>query len=818
MASSPREPDPATLCRAAERLATQRREPATTLHLLATLAATSGVAATLLEERGLGERALLDLARSDGAPEPFPPLLGQARKIALRMGARQVGSVHVLLALINDQRGAARRALDEVGVDVGRLRTQAMTVGLGLVRRRPRAVVAPVEALAKDAPRGVAIPFFPPPERTGSELRPRRSAARRGDDPAPDHHSEALTASDVEAAPPHGVAPVTREARVGGRFELDPRRFPTLCELGKNLTLSASRGELDPVFGRDDEIERTLDVLAKRHANSPVIIGPAGVGKTSVVRGMAQRIASALDVRTLDDRIVLEVPIAELLAGTGVRGALAARFAALKKEVSAAQGRIVLFFDEIHQLLCGEGTDEIAAELKLALSRGELPCIGATTLEEYRRHIDADAALSRRFTPVEVEEPSRDEAYLIVEALAPSFARHHGVRYDEEALALSINWSVRYLPARALPDKAIAILDLAGARVRRRGAEHVTPEAIAEVVAAMIDMPVERLLQSDAERMLALECSLGEHVVGHAAELSRIAHILRRNAAGLGGKRPIGTFLLLGPTGVGKTETAKAVAAVLFHHDGAMTRIDMSEYSEAHSVAKLIGAPPGYVGHEAGGQLTEAVRRRPYQVVLLDEIEKAHPDVLTAFLAVFDEGRMSDGRGRTVDFTNTVIMLTSNLGAAEFESSGQRRVGFGAAETAAQGRDERVVGAARAALAPELYNRIDEVLVFAPLTRSDVLRIAERLVARLGEQLSSERGVRLVVEQAALELLLDRGGYDPRLGARPMRRTLARLLEAPLAERLLRGEIGRGDVVLLGIENSELNFDVVDAGEITAAE
>src|SRR5690606_16107465 len=499
---------------------------------------------------------------------------------------------------------------------------------------------------------------------------------------------------------------------------------------------------------------------------------------------------------SLDDRILVEVPIAELFAGTGVRGALAGRLAALKKEVRSSEGRVVLFFDEIHQLFASEAAEEISGDLKLALAKGELPCIGATTLEEYRRHIEADSALARRFCAVEVDEPGRDEAYLILDSLARKLEGHHRVTYEPEALALGVAWSVRYLPGRALPDKAVSIVDLAGARVRRRGGQRVTPEAVAEVVASLAGMPTERLLESDGDRMLRLEEILSERVIGHSEHMKKIARILRRNAAGLGARRPIGTFLLLGPTGVGKTETAKAIAEVLFHTESAITRIDMSELSEAHAVAKLVGAPPGYVGHDAGGQLTEAVRRRPYQVVLLDEIEKAHPEVLTAFLAVFDEGRMTDGRGRTVDFSNAVIVLTSNLGAAEVTGASRRRVGFSTQDDASDDVAQRVVAAARQVLPPELYNRIDEVLVFSPLSRGDVRRITRKMLQGIASSLHQQRGVRLEVEEGAIEHLLAAGGFDPELGARPMRRTLARLVEAPLAEKILRGELSSGDVVL----------------------
>jgi ATP-dependent Clp protease ATP-binding subunit ClpC len=593
-----------------------------------------------------------------------------------------------------------------------------------------------------------------------------------------------------------------------------------LVALGKNLTRAAVRGELDPVVGRDAVIEQVLDVLAKREGNNPCLVGVAGVGKTSVVRGLAQRIADARDGSALDERIVVQIPIGELVAGTGVRGALAARLGQIRKETILARGRIVIFFDEIHQLFTGDAAEEIASELKIALARGEIPCIGATTLEEYQKAIGNDAALSRRFSLVEVDEPTREDAYLVLDALKPTLEAHHTVSYQDEALATAVAWSVRYLPGRALPDKAVSILDLAGARTRRRSRLSVGPETVAEVVAELADMPVERLLESDGDRMLKLEEILAERVVGHAAGIRKIARILRRNAAGLGSRRPIGTFLLLGPTGVGKTETAKAIAEVLFHCDSAMTRLDLSEFSEAHAVARLIGAPPGYVGHEAGGQLTEAVRRRPYQVILLDEIEKAHPDVLTAFLGVFDEGRLTDGRGRTVDFTNTVILMTSNLGSEETQANARRRVGFGGGGEVSDDLESRIVAAARAALAPELYNRIDEVLVFSPLGREEVREIARRLLASMAEALLDQRRVRLEYGPEVIEHLLDRGGYDPTLGARPMKRTIARLVEAPLAERLLKGELPRGSVALLELDGGELDFDVVEpsSGVAGAAE
>ncbi len=861
-----------SLRKLAEAQAAQRRERLTSAHLLATLALRVGPAAELLEGRGLSGERLLRAARAstDDLDQPIRVALSAAQDVADRMGARAPSATHLLVALLNEPRSAAYKALEQCGVEVARLRIEAMNVGLGLVGRR-RIVTRKSELEVSAAPRGrgVAIPLFPPAggPRTGLSASPKPGAAARvSEPPAPpeasstakltieaDARSTGIPAREAQEpqrpsradAPPKDAAGQTpakrsepaepsrlpsapsapsaappdrslknppgnkaaRSSRLKGkprgaeqRFQLDAKRQPALSAFGKNLSLAAARGELDQVVGRDAEVQELLDVLAKRHGNNPCLVGAAGVGKTSVVRALAQHVADA-EPGSVDERVIIEIPVGELVAGTGVRGALAERLQRLRREVREAEGRVVLFFDEIHQLLLGEAADEIAGELKLAWARGELPCIGATTQAEYQRTLGADAALARRFTRVEVDEPSREDALAVLAALAPAYEAHHHVSYQNEALERSVAWSVRYMPGQMLPDKAVSIIDLAGARARRRRAPEVSPQLVAEVVSDLAEVPVERLLETDGARMLRLTELLSERVVGHERQLSAIAKILRRNTAGLTGRRPIGTFLLLGPTGVGKTETAKAVAEVLFYSERCMTRLDMAEYSEPHAVARLVGAPPGYVGHEAGGALTEAVRRRPYQVVLLDEIEKAHPEVLETFLGVFDEGRLTDSKGRTVDFTNTVIFITSNLGAQALSATSKRPVGFGFGKAVAEASavaaetEAAVVAAARAALAPELYNRIDEALVFQPLSRDAVREITRRLLARLGEQLWTERSVELTVDDAALDALLELGGFDMSLGARPMKRTLARLVEAPLAEQLLSGGAQAGDRV-----------------------
>jgi ATP-dependent Clp protease ATP-binding subunit ClpC len=827
------EPDLLVLRRLAEELAHSRKERTTSGHLLAAIVSHPSQAAELLLERRLGPEVLLKAARAttDEEPDPLSRAVQRARELASRMGTSGPGSIHLLLALIHDRKNGAHRALAQCGVDVARLRAAAMQLALGRIgprrstteEREPQKRPLPPRATSSAAQSSaVSIPILPPPSPSASKVAttpipppPKpgvviplvRNAAPR----IPIRAAEPPIAEAVAPVPMRTASRKRAHTMSSSRFDLDPKHFPTLATMGRNLTRAAAEGALDPVIGRDAEIDQALDVLAKRHANSALLIGHPGVGKTSVVYGIAQRIAQRAAVSSLDDRIIIEIPISELLAGTMARGSLAERVAAIRNEAREAMGRVVLFFDEIHGLFAREAADEVQGELKIALARGELPCIGTTTQEEYRRVIEADPALARRFSVVEVEEPNHDVACSILTGCVPGFAKHHGVTYADEALTSAVGWCVRYLPGRALPDKALSVLDLAGARARRRDKRTVGSAAIAEVIAELTDMPIERLLESDGERMLSLETLLAERVVGHGRALSRMATILRRNAAGLRSKRPIGTFLLLGPTGVGKTESAKAIAHALFRAETAMTRLDMAEYAEPHAVARLIGAPPGYIGHDAGGQLTEAVRRRPYQVILLDEIEKAHRDVLESFLAVFDEGRLTDGRGRTIDFTNTVIILTSNLGAEEVSTSG-RSIGFGKKESAASSIETALVAAARAALPPELYNRLDEVIAFAPLKRVEVAEIARRILGALGKTLEGARGVHLDVDDDAIERLLTAGGYDPELGARPMKRTMARLVEAPIADMILRGELTSGDVARVTVEADEIVIDVVKKG------
>lgn len=815
----PAESEVVSLRKQAKQMAETRRESLTTAHLLVAIASRSGPAANLLLDRRLDVETLTRLARasSEDTHDPIGQAIRRATAIARSSGAREPNAVHLLIALLKERNSGAFRALLQSGTDTARLRAEAAAVAGGLIEPRravPRSIqfsdalatkeeptptqpvrqpVRPSRRQAKPGP-GVIVPLFPPQQKAdltpAKSRRPKREPAVERAEPADEPAVPASTA-------PRTKLPKQQELQMSRapleRYELDHKAFPTLAAIGRNLTLDALRDELDPVIAREIEMEQALDVLAKRRANNPLLVGPPGVGKTTVARGLAAHIVAT---QSADSRVVIEVPVTQLLAGTAVRGSLAERVGAICKEVGSASGKIVLCVDEATQLFQADG-GEASSEMKLALAAGKLPLVATCTTEEYRRFIDADPALAKCFTPIEIEEPLPERAMDMVAGVCGTLEQHHGLTIEAAAIASCVSWSVRYLPGRALPEKALSVLDLAGARARRRAHESVGEEIVAEVIAEMADMPVERLLETDRRRMLALEQLLSDRVVGHEEQLGKIATILRRNAAGLQGHRPIGSFLLLGPTGVGKTETAKAVAASLFHRADAMTRLDFSEFAEPHALARLIGAPPGYVGHESGGQLTESVRRRPYQVILLDEFEKAHRDVQQAFLQVLDEGRMTDGRGRTVDFSNTVIVMTSNLGALEArEASETRAIGFSRGGSSRRSAvQDAVLTAAKATLPPELYNRIDEVLFFEPLTRDQVREVARRLLVSLSLRLSESRGIEVTWDEGGIDALLDRGGYEPSLGGRPVKRAIARLVEAPMAELILRDEARAGDVI-----------------------
>jgi ATP-dependent Clp protease ATP-binding subunit ClpC len=552
-------------------------------------------------------------------------------------------------------------------------------------------------------------------------------------------------------------------------------------------------------------VDEVLDILGKRRSNNPVLVGEPGVGKTAIVEGLAQRL-----FELQADRVVVELDVAGLVAGTQLRGSFSERLLGIKEEVRSADGRVVVFIDELHMLIgagsSGEGPQDAANELKAALARGEFPCVGATTHDEFRRHVQGDPALERRFVPVLVREPTARATVPILRGAAARYEEHHGVRFRADALEAAAFLTARYVRDRCLPDKAFAAIDLAGSRARREGRDEVLREDVARAVARMAGLPEERLLQPDGERFLSLERKLQERIVGHGAQLAAIARAVRRNYAGFSAQRPLASFLFVGPSGVGKTETARVLAEELYPaseggtQPGALVRIDLSEYSEPHSVARLLGAPPGYVGYGEGGQLTEAVRRRPACVVLLDEVEKAHPTVLQLLLQILDEGQLTDGRGRRIDFSGAVVVLTSNVGAGAFEA-GARAVGFGVAQPSAQvpATDvgaTRALEQARAAFPPELWGRLDERLVFTPLGRHEVARIADLLLSDSSRRLWEERQIAFRIGPGLVDHLIAQGGWQVSLGARPMRQTIQRLVESPLADEILAGRVRTGERLL----------------------
>src|SRR6202171_5686858 len=676
-------------------------QPPSTAHLLLATFTVPGAADVLLRERGCGEdQVLAELAAAGAAREEpqelFAHALEKARQLADDCGSDRAEGLHLLVALTRLSKSAAAQLLEKTAAPLASLRTTALGYLTGSVPRRKEVAVAPSPtpraAVVQRAPQTERVTTLPPPT---SPL----AAAIGATHAAPRSHTQDVPES---------------------KWSLDPRAYPWLTSHGRNLTQLAAHKRLDPAVGRGREIEELLDIPRKRRSNNPVLVGEPGVGKTAIVEGLAQRM---LDLRDAD-RILVELDVSGLVAGTQLRGSFSERVIGIKDEVKRADGRVVVFIDELHMLIgagaAGEGPQDAATELKAALARGEFPCVGATTHDEFRKYIQGDAALERRFVPILVREPSPKDALHILRGAAAHYEQHHQVHFLPEALEAAAALTARYVRDRALPDKAFAAIDLAGSRARREGRTEVSRDDVARAVARMAGLPEERLLQPDGERFLALERRLGERVIGHERNLASIARAIRRNYAGFSAQRPLASFLFCGPSGVGKTETARALAVELSE---ALVRIDLSEYSEPHTAARLVGAPPGYVGYGEGGQLTEAVRRQPACVVLLDEAEKAHPAVLQLLLQVLDEGQLTDGRGRRIDFTAAVIVLTSNLGADAFSGNAPRAMGFGAApdpsldKTLPPGptehpQESKALELARGAFPPELWARLDERLVF----------------------------------------------------------------------------------------------------------
>jgi len=567
-------------------------------------------------------------------------------------------------------------------------------------------------------------------------------------------------------------------------------------------------------------------VLSRRTKNNPVLIGEAGVGKTAIVEGIAQRIASGDVPQTLAGRRVIQLELSGVVAGTRYRGDFEERMKRVISEIRDHQDELIVFIDELHNVAgagssSGEGGIDASSMLKPALARGELHIVGATTLDEYRKNIEKDAALARRFQPVLVSEPAPEEAIAILRGLRDRYEAHHDVRYTDEALVAAVELSGRYITGRFLPDKAIDLIDQAAARVRLNGQpggsplamKQVTVSDIAEVVSRATGIPVRDLTEEEKDRLLRLEENLHERVVGQDEAVSAVAEAVRRSRAGLGDPhRPVGSFLFLGPTGVGKTELGRALAGALFGADRTMVRLDMSEFAERHTVSRLVGAPPGYVGYEEAGQLTEAVRRRPYSVVLLDEIEKAHPDVFNILLQVLDDGRLTDGQGRTVDFSNTVLIMTSNLGSELMGRHGGA-LGFAgpsASEPDSQQDDRhgRLMRRLRESFRPEFLNRIDEIVTFRQLGQAELRQITGLLLEQTRQRLRA-RGVTVRFTGPAVDWIAGHG-FQPEFGARPMRRVIQREVENQLSRLLLDGQLAAGQQVTVGVRDGQLSFTAGD--------
>ncbi|MFJ6080462.1 ATP-dependent Clp protease ATP-binding subunit [Streptomyces sp. NPDC092369] len=772
-------------------------------------------------------------------------LVAQARDIAAVEGSEELDARHLLAAATEQE--STRRLLAEAGADPDRIR-ERLTAGGGAAKTEPATLTPAAKRALLDAYR---ISRAEDSSYIGPEHLLRALAAN------PESAAgQALAGSGWESGrlPAAGTEPERRR----------PSTTPTVDEYGRDLTEDARAGRLDPVIGRDEEVEQTIEVLSRRSKNNPVLIGDPGVGKTAIVEGIAQRIVSGDVPRTLEGKRLVTLDLAGMVAGTKYRGEFEERLKKVLDEVSEHTDELVLFLDELHTVVGagggGDGAMDAGNMLKPALARGQLHLIGATTVDEYRKYIEKDSALERRFAPILVGEPTVDDTIEILRGLRDRYEAHHQVRITDEAVVAAAELSDRYITARFLPDKAIDLMDQASARVRlraktppadtrdiedriaalnrekdqavadeeyerarevrdrikdaeaeragvERAEEHapkVTAEDIAEVVSRTTGIPVAQLTEEERARLMKLEEHLHERVVGQDEAITAVARAVRRARAGMSDPdRPVGSFLFLGPTGVGKTELARALAAALFGDETRMIRLDMSEFQERHTVSRLVGAPPGYVGHEEAGQLTEAVRRQPYAVLLLDEVEKAHPDVFNTLLQLLDDGRLTDSQGRTVDFKNTVVIMTSNIGADRILAAG--------VDDYAKVR-ETVLPVLNQHFRPEFLNRIDEIIVFRGLDRTQLRLVVDLLLEHTRRRLHAQ-DVTLEVTDEAADLLANLG-YQPDFGARPLRRTIQREVDDRLADLLLAGELSAGDRARVDAADGELKVTAVrDQGE-----
>ncbi len=790
----------------------------------------------------------------------------RAYEILQRYGHNQVDSEHILLALLEQADGVIPQILEKLNVDVNAMRARLDEI----LRASPKAAIYG---------QGTNQVFITPRVKRIIDLA-NEEANRLRDEYISTEHIFLAILSEKNTA----VAKILSDAGIsrdrvndaikdvrGGQRVTDPQaegRYRTLEKYSRDLTRMALEGKLDPVIGRDNEILRVIQILSRRTKNNPVLIGEAGVGKTAIVEGLAQKIINHDIPEILQDKRVVQLDLAAMLAGSRFRGEFEERLKAAIEEIQRAEGEIILFIDELHQVVgagAAQGALDAGNMMKPALARGELQTIGATTLDEYRQYIEKDSALDRRFAPVYVEEPSVEDTIEMLYGLRDRYEAHHKVSISDEAIEAAARLSARYITDRHLPDKAIDLLDESAAKLRValysmpphlkemkdhidrmaadeeaagmareyvRAAEYkmarlqleddyerermaweqenaldevVDADDIATVVGQWTGIPINQMLESESEKLLRMEEALHGRIIGQNAPVVAIADAIRRARSGLKDpKRPIASFLFLGSSGVGKTELAKALAEFMFDDEDALLRVDMSEYREQHTVSRLFGAPPGYVGYEEGGQLTEAVRRRPFRVILFDEIEKAHPDVWNALLQLLEDGRLTDGQGRVVDFRNTVIIMTSNLGTEYARRGGA--LGFvRAGDEQAVADHQKIEKALRDTFRPEFLNRIDEIIIFEPLSLAEVEQIVDLQMRGIAERLK-EAGLQVHLTEPARRWLAEKG-YDSTFGARPLRRNLQRFVESPLSVELLKGNYKEGDLVVIDEANGELVFE-----------